>query len=663
MPLQILLLNNSGDITIETTGNITGTDEGISVTTPVGKGFVSIAGTVTGNGGTAINMTATPGIAELALRAGWGLSGQARTATNDTDDILSLGGTEDSSLDLSQIGNAANPNAIIGFDNLVKEDSSTWTLTGTQTAGAFQSTTVNGGTLINNGFLLSPVTVNSAVYGGTGTSNTLTVNAGGTIKPAIDAIGTLNVNGNLTFNSGSTYEVNLDATGATDLIATTGQATISSGATINVVSDPTASFPDVSPIYTIITAPGGVNGLFGGITDNLPDLAFIQTNTGTTLDLSYVRADPDSPTLSANLAGVPAFTPKEIHPSSLAAAMHSNWLFVDSLSRRVGLTLPDRDIAEPDVQALGLVEHEGAGTASPRGKGVWGAFMGERTRVDDDGAVPGWDADIGGLAFGIEQRIDALGGGLLGWPPVLVGLATGYTRTDVTSGVSDADIDSFHAGIYAAARLGALTLTGAGAGAYQSYDIDRVILLDGSGTTIAATGDPSGFTLTSSFEGVYDFNAAFGLFDEKPQSPTQVSFGPVLSVDVLYGRQDGFTETDAGILNLQVDDTHGTQVISGVGFAAELTRAIGDRKVSIEGRLAWEHVFGDRSITAQSAIAAVTAATFTTSSAEMDPNRITVGAGFAIEITDTLSAHARYDGRFSANTEDHRGSAGVTFRF
>lgn len=652
-------MGTSGDVTIVTTGDINGTDEGIVATTPVGTSFVSIAGTVTGGGGTAINMNATPGVAELALNAGWALSGQARTVTTDADDILSLRGATDSSLDLSQIGDATNPNGIIGFDTLNKQDSATWTLTGTQTTGALTATNVNGGVLVNNGTLLSPVFVNSAVYGGTGTSNALTVNAGGTVRPGLGTFGTLNVNGNLTFNPGGTYEVNLDETGATDRIAATGQAVISTGGTsINVVSDPTATFPDVSPIYTVISATGGVTGQFATLADNLPDIAFSATYTATTVDLSYVRAGTAG---TANVSGVPDFSPKEIHPSSLAAGMYSDWLFVDTLSRRVGFTLPDTNGADLAGQSLGFAARPDGTTSNPRGKGVWGAVMAEHTRIGSSASVTGWDATIGGVAFGVEKRLDAGWSGI-SWPPVLVGLAGGYTKTNVTSGASGADVESFHAGIYAAARHGALTVSGAVAAAHQSYDISRMIDL-GGGAALTASGDPNGYSVTSSFESTYDFNAAFGLFDGVRTITGELGFGPVVSVDVLHGKQDGFTETNAGLLNLTVDDTSGTQVITGLGFAVDWTRSLGDRRFSLEGRVAWEHVFGDQSLVTQSAIAAVAGATFSTASAAIGRNRLTLGAGGALALSDRLAAHARYDGRFSTRSTDHRGSAGLTFRF
>ena len=73
-------------------------------------------------------------------------------------------------------------------------------------------TTVNGGTLIVNGSIVAPVTVNSGgTLGGTGTiANTVTVNSGGTIAPGTSP-GILNT-GTLTLTAGSTLTVEINGT-------------------------------------------------------------------------------------------------------------------------------------------------------------------------------------------------------------------------------------------------------------------------------------------------------------------------------------------------------------------------------------------------------------------------------------------------------------------
>ena len=156
----------SGALTITTTGTVeaTGGEGGVGIKVTVyggsydSKGFgfseapiqptggdatVDIAGMVAGSRA-AIEMR-TYNKATLALRNGWGLNGAARGGYG-TSDRLVLRGDANSSLALADIGDK-----IIGFENLVKEGASNWTLTGAQDYGQFTTVAVNEGTLTLEG--------------------------------------------------------------------------------------------------------------------------------------------------------------------------------------------------------------------------------------------------------------------------------------------------------------------------------------------------------------------------------------------------------------------------------------------------------------------------------------------------------------------------------
>jgi autotransporter-associated beta strand protein len=140
--------------------------------------------------------------------------------------------------------------------SLVKIGSGTLTLDGGNSyTGA---TVVTGGTLAvtgdissSSGVLVTP----GAMLSGTGTVPGVLV-AGGTLMPG-QSVGTLNVRGNLVFTSAATYLININATTASQTNVT-GTATLN-GATVQVVDD-----KDITKrhVYTLLTATGGVNGMF-----------------------------------------------------------------------------------------------------------------------------------------------------------------------------------------------------------------------------------------------------------------------------------------------------------------------------------------------------------------------------------------------------------------
>src|SRR5262249_46741227 len=140
--------------------------------------------------------------------------------------------------------------------SLVKVGTRPLTLCGTNSyTGA---TVVAGGALAvtgdissSSGVLVGP----TAMLSGTGTVPGVLV-AGGTLMPG-QSVGTINVRGSLVFTSAATYLININAVTASQTNVT-GIAVLN-GATVQVVDDKNITKRQV---YTLLTATGGINGLF-----------------------------------------------------------------------------------------------------------------------------------------------------------------------------------------------------------------------------------------------------------------------------------------------------------------------------------------------------------------------------------------------------------------
>ncbi|MEM6664341.1 MAG: autotransporter outer membrane beta-barrel domain-containing protein, partial [Pseudomonadota bacterium] len=344
---------------------------------------------------------------------------------------------------------------------------------------------------------------------------------------------------------------------------------------------------------------------------------------------------------------------KEIHPSAQMAALHSSLLFVETMRRRADLTnfqLGDALAeAEPFGEPPEVRSQAATGNVADASRpqwGIWGAGMGSYTDVSNQGTVTGWEAREAGIAVGLEGRVTTEAG-----IPITVGAAVGAIRSDVESGTSDAKIDSWHLGLYAAAKIDRLSIGGAAAYAYHDYDFTRPIAFGGGSVT--ADGGADGHSLTASME---------AFFNLAPDPEGDAYIGPVGSVGLAYGNRGSFTETGAGVLNLSVSDDKALQAKTQIGIAAGLEREIEGMKVKLDARLQWEHVFGDTSVTTTSAIP-VAGASFSTTSAAVDRDRLGVGLGAGLGISENATAHIRYDGAFGADTETHAISGGVTFWF
>ena len=102
----------------------------------------------------------------------------------------------------------------LGRISLIKNGSGTQVLAGSNTYTG--PTTVNQGTLLVNGSLVSPVTVNSGgMLGGSGSLSSVTVTSGGSLSPGA-APSALNVSGSLSLLSGAKMDYALDTPADSD---------------------------------------------------------------------------------------------------------------------------------------------------------------------------------------------------------------------------------------------------------------------------------------------------------------------------------------------------------------------------------------------------------------------------------------------------------------
>jgi outer membrane autotransporter protein len=92
--------------------------------------------------------------------------------------------------------------------------------------------------------------------------------------------------------------------------------------------------------------------------------------------------------------------------------------------------------------------------------------------------------------------------------------------------------------------------------------------------------------------------------------------------------------------------------------------AAGAVTVRPEVQVLYEHLFGDNSVTSVATIPAV-GGTFVTTVSAGDRDRLALGVGTALDFSQSVSAHVRYDGTFtfSGDFTEHYASGGLAIRF
>ncbi|MBX3619149.1 MAG: DUF4347 domain-containing protein [Rhizobacter sp.] len=266
-----------------TLGTGSGTNTGITL-----SGANTWTGTTTITGSNVVQVTDASNLSAAAITLG-----------GATLQINGSGVTLANAINLTGSASVSNANAVTlsgvisGSQGLTKRGTGTLVLTNTETYSG--ATTVSAGTLQVDGALgaTSSVTVASGgTLAGTGSvfanasSNTLTVQSGGTLSPGDSGAGTLTVNGNLSMASGSTLAVDINGTSADtqyDQVIVNGTANVS-GATLSATHGYAAGAFDS---YAVIVNDGvdAVTGTFSGLAEGGTLTA---GGDGTVLTASYI---------------------------------------------------------------------------------------------------------------------------------------------------------------------------------------------------------------------------------------------------------------------------------------------------------------------------------------------------------------------------------------
>jgi fibronectin-binding autotransporter adhesin len=206
------------------TNNASGTISGDLGITAFGNATIFNAGTITGNGGTAIAFSS--GGNTLTLGPGSVINGTAQGFGADT---FQLGGTGTDSLNAGLFATQYS-----GYTTFNKVDASTWTLTGT---GGNQAWNVNGGTLV-----AGHQTAGTIDALGTGD---ITMN-GGTLRSTV----TGTFNNNLTFNTNTSSVVSA-AAGQTVTFGPNGVASV-----VTFGDNSIATFGSATDTGTVVISSG-----------------------------------------------------------------------------------------------------------------------------------------------------------------------------------------------------------------------------------------------------------------------------------------------------------------------------------------------------------------------------------------------------------------------
>jgi outer membrane autotransporter protein len=534
------------------------------------------------------------------------------------------------------------------------------------------ATTVSGGTLRVNGSIAnSNVTVNSGgTLGGSGTVGNTTIAAGGVLAPG-NSIGLLTVSGNATFAGGSVYRVELDADGTTDRSHVTGAAALNG--TVDVQAS--AGTYAANTTYTILNAAGGLTGNFAGVRSSLafltPALAYDANNVflslvRNTTTFSSVAITPnqiatstalqntgnsgDLGTVQTALTGLSAAQARAAYDSAsgagIVALRHAGMGFATSFgsqlqarlgaqanaangfansftSRPVLLAANDHlsdlmaPVSDSAPQKFSLAGGAALLSSSPDApsKGFWIRGNGAYGNTDSDSNAAASRLRSSGLSVGFDAEVKD-------------GVRIGVAATAGTSHLSTDNNESGKArssalAAYGSYVTGSWNFSGSASMGWGKNHLDRNVVV--GALNRVASSDFDSNTLAAYGEASYAI------------AMNGWTLQPLAGLSLSRDKADGFTETGAGALSLQVAGQTITSTKSFLGAKASFEAG----RLRIEPRVIWSHEFGDLNtpMTAQFQGAA-TASPFQVSGAALKRDTLILGLGASGSISKGMDFFA-----------------------
>ncbi len=361
-----IAINSAITGTIDTDGNnstissVIADGTGAGTLQKISAGTLTLSGTNTYSGGTQLNA------GTLSVSSSSNLGSNTMTFTGDStlqfnaaisnfSAPLAINSAITGTIDTDGNNSTIN-SAISGMGNLIKLGNGILDLTAHNTY--LGTTAINGGRLsVNNTLDSASVAVNTnGTLGGTGTVNDVTL-SGGTIAPG-NSIGTMDVNGTFTATTGIVLiEINPTTSSSIDVIGLPGTATLTNGASVQVNED--AGTYTTPHTYTILTATGGVSGMFNpAVQSSLPGFQF-------TLDYSM----PNTVLLVLTMAPLPPTPPA---PTKIATAgLTGN---AAKFARYLNKNAPNSAATKALAQLSGKTLKDALNSASPA-RNAFGTFI------------------------------------------------------------------------------------------------------------------------------------------------------------------------------------------------------------------------------------------------------------------------------------------------
>ncbi len=306
----------------------------------------------------------------------------------------------------------------------------------------------------------------------------------------------------------------------------------------------------------------------------------------------------------------------------------------------------------PLLAARGVVASDAAGalfsalgnTGSTRkpGWGLWARGYGSMGNRRGNDVSTRYDYDLAGFVAGFDGKMgDCL----------LVGASMGYSHSKTTiKDLSDTGrVSGYQGSLYGAYKKDLWYVRGIMAYGYNRYDTSRDISFGAIARTASASY--SGHALGAQLE-----------TGRRIVTP-HVDVIPVASIEGTYLTRDGFRETGAGALNLDIDSDHASSLLSSLGVRFRKQYKAPSGSVTPEVKALWLHEFASDDYTVSAFFSGSPLSTFTVRGDRPDRNSANTGLSLTWETEKGMGLCLSYDAILSRDHTEHGGSLGMKYRW
>lgn len=277
----------------------------------------------------------------------------------------------------------------------------------------------------------------------------------------------------------------------------------------------------------------------------------------------------------------------------------------------------------------------------PFDRGAWAQGFGGYMNQDPRDASNGYDASLWGLATGYDILLNDI---------IMIGGGIGYARNRINlkNGGGHTEADAYQGTLYASLTKAAYFLDGALSLAFNHYRSSRHIVFPGVDRTAGSEYDGQQYSLY--LEGGRTVRAG------------PLDLAPIVSIRYEHLHIGGYTEKNAGDLNLRVEAQNYDMALAGLGMKAgySVKRAYGLLKPEL--RVKWRYDLVNDHQQSTSTFTGGGAA-FTTSGFTPARSSLNLGARIALITKNKFEFSMNYDFETKSGFYGHFGYANLRYTF